>query len=79
MANKKTYDKKRQKEIARFMTLCLLSYSKAKNISVSMAAKLFVQYDVTGFLYRHNETEGGLAMVNIIEDIDELIANRKDA
>jgi predicted transcriptional regulator len=70
-------NKNEQREIARFITLCLLSYSQAKNISESMAAKLFVQYDVTGFLYRHNETEGGLAMINIIEDIDELIANRK--
>lgn len=66
-------------EKIRFVTICVIEYSERKKKTVRSTAQLFNRYGVTDFLYRHAETEGGLTMSNIIEDIDEYINKRKNA
>ncbi|MBQ9310451.1 MAG: DUF3791 domain-containing protein [Bacteroidales bacterium] len=63
----------------RFVTLCVITYSEQKKKSVQSTAALFNRYGVTDFLFKFAETEGGLTMSNIIEDIDIFIRNRKNA
>ena len=67
------------RESIRFLTMCLVSYAEHKGMSVTNAAKLFTQNDINGFLLRNEQTEGGLSMHNIIEDIDKIISRHGTA
>lgn len=69
--------KNEQQDRAEFVSFCIEQYAKAKNMTIEDAVNLFEQYGITEHFCEFYEVLHTHGHNWLIEEIDEMINNRK--
>ncbi len=69
--------KSEQQDRAEFVSFCIEQYAKAKNMAIEDAVNLFEQYGITEHFCEFYEVLHTHGHNWLIEEIDEMINNRK--